>query len=251
MLRSWGIKTAIEVGAVKEFYCTDDASGMTQAISDTVNSIRAVEAAGGTVSYLAMDDPFASGQSKRCGGPLLEPTADRIATYFAGVHSAFPNVEIGWIEAYPLTSEPVLESILDLLHARGVVPAFIHADVDSRALRLVGADFTRDMRALREACAARRIAFGIIIWGYNGDSDVLYSLDADRMVSEITAAFTNWKDMPEHLIIQSWAQTQNGLWITPSNLPEDRPYTHTNLLTRVYRRLLGQTGPITGMAVQR
>ena len=46
-LQRWGKTTAIEVGAVKEFYCTPDASGMHAAIDDTLTSVRAVQAAGG------------------------------------------------------------------------------------------------------------------------------------------------------------------------------------------------------------
>jgi len=224
---------------------------MADAVRQSVASIRAVEAAGGTVSYLAMDEPFVSGRAAVCGGPALEPTADRIATYVSGVRAASPNVRIGWIEAYPFTDEASLEAALDLLRARSATPAFMHVDVDSRALARAGADFTRDMRALRAACAARQVPFGIIVWGYNGDADALYGLDAEGVINEISAAFSTWDDMPDHLVFQSWAQTPTGLWLTPSNLPESRPYTHTNLLAQTYRRLRGQTGPSTGISVPR
>src|SRR6476619_1106572 len=53
---AWGKKIALEVGAVKEFYCTPDASGMNSAIAQTLASIAAVKAAGGAVAYLAMDE---------------------------------------------------------------------------------------------------------------------------------------------------------------------------------------------------
>ena len=250
-LSTWNKKIAIEAGSVKEFYCTPDVSGMNQSITNTLNSIRAVQQAGGTVSYVAMDDPFASGRAAVCGGPALEPTANRIALYVHGVHAAFPAVGIGLIEAYPLSSEPTLETILGLLADRGVPPAFVHADVDSRGLRSGRDDFTRDMRALRAACQSRGIPFGIIIWGYNGDSDALYAVDADYVVEELTRAFSGWNDMPDQLIIQSWAVTSTGLSITPSNLPEDHLYTHTNLLWGVYRRVRGQDGPTSGTAVPR
>ena len=38
--------------------------------------------------------------------------------------------------------------------------------------------------------------------------------------------------------------TRPALLITPSNLPEDRLYTHTNLVWDAYRRLRGNAGPI-------
>src|SRR5207302_2880390 len=89
-LTNWNKKIAIEAGAVKEFYCTPDERGMNEAIGNTLDSIRAVQSAGGAVSYIAMDEPFVSGRAKVCGGPALEPTADRVVTYVRGVQGAFP-----------------------------------------------------------------------------------------------------------------------------------------------------------------
>ena len=77
----WRKKLSIGVGAVKEFYCTDDASGMNEAIGNTLSAIAAVTAARGRVDYLSMDEPWVSGRSRKCGGPALEPTADRVALY--------------------------------------------------------------------------------------------------------------------------------------------------------------------------
>ena len=48
------------------------------------------------------------------------------------------------------------------------------------------------------------------------------------------------------MIVQSWAASRDGLRITPTNLPEDAPYTHTNLLWSVFRRLHGQNRPDVG-----
>jgi hypothetical protein len=247
-LRQWRIQTAIEVAAVKEFFCTPDARGMNESIAATIASVRAIEAAGGAVSYLAMDEPFVSGRARACGGPALEPTADRVATYIKGVRSAFPNIQIGLIEAYPFSSGDALQTIVDVLAARGVPPAFLHIDVDLAAMRPTRNDFTRDMRGLRDVARARGILFGIIIWGNNGDADPLYALDASRLVESVTAAFPSWNDMPDHIIVQSWAESRTGLRITPTNLPDDRAFTHTNLLWNIFRRLRGQSGAASGTA---
>ncbi len=250
-LRDWHIETAIEVASVKEFFCTADGSGMNQSIAATLRSVRAVEAAGGAVSYLAMDEPFVSGRAPVCGGPALEPTADRIATYVSGVRSAFPAVKIGLIEAFPFSSADALVTVLDLLAARGVLPAFLHIDVDLAAIRPARDDFTRDMRRLRDTAHARGMQFGIIIWGNNGDANVLYALDAERLIESLTGAFTSWRDMPDDLIVQSWAESSTGLRITPTNLPEKDQYTHTNMLWNFYRRLRGQSAASTGTAIRR
>jgi hypothetical protein len=251
LLAQWKKKIAIEAGAVKEFYCTPDASGMNEAIAQTVASLRAVTAAGGAVSDVSMDEPFVSGRAAVCDGPALEPTADRVATYVRGVQAQFPGVAIGLIEAYPFTSEANLERVLDLLVARGTAPAFLHVDVDSRALVRAGGDFTRDMRALRDACVKRGIAFGVIVWGYNGDADALYMLDAAVVAREIGTAFPTWRDMPDHFIAQSWAASSTGLLITPSNLPETDPDTHTNLIRELWHQFRGQNGPPTGVAIKK
>src|SRR5258708_1161761 len=146
-LTRWGKKIAIEAGAVKEFYCTPDASGMNAAIGNTNDSIQRVEGAGATVSYIAMDEPFVSGRSRACGGPALEPTADRVATYVSGVTAARPKIRIGLIEAYPFSSASAIQTIIQLLKARNATPAFLHMDVD---WHLSGsAAFKRDMAVLQ------------------------------------------------------------------------------------------------------
>ena len=249
-LKEWGKKIAIEVGAVKEFYCTPDARGMNDAIANTVASVRAVEAAGGVVSYLAMDEPFLAGQAAVCGGPSLTPTADRLLVYQRAVAQAAPNVAIGLIEAYPSFAPDAFDTMLGLLAARGVKPAFLHVDVDIRALRAGRDDFARDMRRLQTICDGQDVPFGFIVWGYNGDADALYADDAGRLTRELANAF-RWEQMPAHLIFQSWAVSASGLLMTPNNLPEDRPSTHTQILWSEWRRLLGQTAPSSGAAVVR
>lgn len=249
-LTQWQIKIALEVGAVKEFYCTRDATGMNQAIAASIASVRAVAAAGGTVSYLALDEPFLSGQTTVCGGPALEPTADRLLTYGRALTQAFPAVRIGVIEAYPSFAPDAFDAMLRLLAARGVKPAFLHVDVDLHALRQGRDDFARDMRRLQAICHEHGVLFGFIVWGYNGDTDVLYARDTSRLTGELADTF-RWEQMPDHVIFQSWAVSSAGLLITPQNLPEDRPYTHTQILWSGWRRLVGQSGPSSGTAVGR
>jgi hypothetical protein len=121
--------------------------------------------------------------------------------------------------------------------------------VDLQAMRDPN-DFARDMTRLKASSAAIAMPFGIIVWGNNGDSDTLYAADAERLVQSISDAFANWPGMPEHIILQSWAVSSTGARITPVNLPEGRAYTHTNLLWSVFRRLRGQTGKGSDIAVR-
>src|SRR4051812_32434470 len=250
MVKSWGKKLALELGVVKDFVCADPL-GTQHVIENSIASVRAVEAAGGKVDFLSMDDPLGGGKPAVCGGPAIEPTVDRIAAWVHGVEGVVPRQGIGMIEAYPLTSADDIERALLLLRDRGALPGFLHMDVDINAVRPPASDFTRDIPRLRDFAHAQGMQFGVLIFGSNPDVDALYALDAERLVNAIGAAFTDWNDMPDHIIIQSFAQTRSGLWITPSNLPEDRPYTHTTMIRDIYRRLRGQTGAASGTAIRR
>lgn len=246
----WGKKLSIGVGAVKEFYCTDDDSGMNTAVQDTLAAIDAVRAAGGHADYLSMDEPWVSGRSKRCGGPALEPTADRVALYMTSVNRAYPATAIGLIEAYPFSSAAAIQSMISLLRARGVTPAFLHMDVDWHALK--PGDFARDMRQLQAFCRSEHIPFGIIVTGYNGDADALFAVDVLGLARQMAGAFVSWANMPDHIMLDSWVVSSTGLNITPSNLPEDRPNTQTSLLSDLYRYLRGVNGvPASQVAVPR
>ncbi|MGH9372855.1 MAG: hypothetical protein ACRD15_15125 [Vicinamibacterales bacterium] len=251
MLARWGIKIALGSWSVKEFYCTPDASGMARAVGDTLDAVAAVRAQGGIVHYLAMDEPFLSGQSATCGGPALEPTADRLATYFAGVKRMHPYVEIGLIEAYPSFGVGAFASMLQLMADRGISPAFLHLDVDLRAVPPGHHDLTADVKQLQALCRARRIPFGLILWGYNGDADALFADDAHRLAMALKQAYPEAGAMPDQLIVESWSPSSTGRLITPSNLPEDRRYSLTNLLTQLLRRFRAAASSTVGSAIPR
>lgn len=244
-----GMKTAMEIGSVKEFYCTPDSSGMNESIRSTIEAVNRIASAGGTLQYLSMDEPWVAGRSRVCGGPALEPTAGRVAVYMSAVQRAFPQLKIGLIEAYPYASADDIDTILQLMRARGVPPAFLHIDVDRRALR--PGDFQRDLPRLRDLAASQHIPFGVIIWGYNGDADPLFASDAAQLANLLAETFQAWDAMPDQIIFQSWAVSSTGLLITPSNLPEDRLYTHTNIVWQLFRRLRGATGGAIGTATAR
>lgn len=235
--RSWGKKIAIEVGAVKEFYCTPGPDGMRDAVAATVASMNAVQRAGGSVAYLAMDEPFLSGLSARCGGPSLDPTANRLAVYVRGVKATFPDVRIGLIEAYPTFDVDAFESMIRLMRERNIPPAFVHADVDLRAMKPARDDFARDMSRLAAICVEEEIPFGVIIWGENGNADALFAAEALQLAGAVETTFGRSTVMPSQVIFQSWAESASGLRITPTNLPETRADTLTELLLRVFRRL--------------
>jgi len=167
----------------------------------------------------------------------------------SAVARAHPALKIGLIEAYPFSSAEAIETMVQLMRARGVPPAFLHMDVDWH--RLPPNEFARDMRRLQAFAGALNIPFGIIIVGYNGEADPLYTFDVGGLTGLIAETFQTWEAMPQQIIFQSWVVTSTGQFITPSNLPEDRLYTHTNSVWELFRRLRGASGGNIGSAVPR
>jgi hypothetical protein len=248
-LRQWRIKTAVGVGPIKEFNCVGP-SALDAVVRDTLDSIQVVQAAGGFVHYLAMDEPFLSASRPRCYGPQLEPAADRLAAYVRSVRERFPLTRVGLIEAYPSFTPDHFDRMLQLMLERGIPPAFLHLDIDLRSVTPGRQDFAADLTSIQSSCAALDVPFGIIIWGYNGDADALFASDAAKLAGAVREVFKTWDQMPDQFVFESWSPSSTGLNITPSNLPESRPYTLTNLLVHMSRRFRG-AGPATGVAVPR
>jgi hypothetical protein len=242
-LLRWGIRIAIEAGAVKEQFCTDDESGMKASVDATLESIRNVHAGGGIVTYVAMDEPFTGGRARRCGGGAFPPTADRLAVYIPAVRRAIPGIRIGLIEPYPVFTPAQFAEMLRLLQDRGITVDFLHIDAWQSDASPAREAYGRDMIQLADLAAQYRIPFGVIIWGADGDADATYGTYALRNASALAHTFRSWDVMPDHLIIQSWALSSTGQYITPSNLPEATNYTHTWLVNQIYQMLRNARSP--------
>ncbi len=240
----WHRDIAIEVGSVKEGYCSPDGSAEPNALRDTIRSIWGVEAGGGRVRYLSMDEPFYAGATvPACGGGDVGATADRVVRYIQGIERADPGVRIGLIEPYGYFSAAQLVSFLELLRARGIVLPFFHLDTGVNNMTgAVLANVPNDFRYLEGYCAAIGTRFGLIFLGDNGDSPEQYAQGVILRLRLAREAFGSWADMPDDIVFQSWAmQTGTGLQFNPPNLPETTPNTHTNLIDRGVAFLQGGT----------
>src|SRR5436305_1263256 len=130
LLRQWGIRVAVEEGAVKEWDCT----GTKQAAPATIGHIANIAAAGAALQVVAMDEPLVSGR-----GPCalsIDEIAARTAAYVAAVSGSNEAqrfgrpIEIGDIEAYSSTDVVTLIAWLRALAAHGFKPAFLHLDIN-------------------------------------------------------------------------------------------------------------------------
>jgi len=196
LLRSWGLKVALGVPAVKEWDC----SGQLE-IKRTLQYVTVVRQSGGDVDLLDMDEPLVGGVL-HCHdevGKVVQETA----AYIAAIHSALPNIQIGYTEAYPIFSVAQIEAFVADLQRNGVKLAFFHLDVNIPVLPIrPQIHLEPDLRALQAFFRQQHVPFGIVIWsGYNPvHSDEAYYANAMAWVKRVHAAI----GAPDQVIFASW-----------------------------------------------
>ena len=228
-LSEWGIGTAIELGAVKEWDCTGN-----EEFHNADVAIRNVQDNSGSVQFLAMDEPFIGGQLTAGGltcGYTLEQSADATAHFMELVHTSYPDMVIGDIEPYPYFSTSQLEAWIAALEHRGATPAFFHLDVDLERVRVENQDVSAALQNLRDFCARQGIPFGVIFtsnWTAAG-SNRTYFDSTMEWIHTVAAAI----GPPQHMIFQSWqGPASSGAHEIPINLPQNDPdnYSHIRLI---------------------
>lgn len=227
-LHDWGIAVALELGVIKFFACEPES--WVEYADLTISNI---EANGGRVSFIAMDEPLLGGQLVENGqtcGYSIEESAQVVAEYVRMVKDAHPDVAIGTIETIPPQTADEVGQWIVALEAAGVVPAFLHLDVEI-SLGVNDPGFVAALGQLRDFSEERGIPFGLILtadW-QRADSDRGYYDSVMQWASSIAERLGR----PTHLVFQSWiGPAPSGLHEMPVNLPEDDPdvYSHTRLI---------------------
>lgn len=229
---------SMEAGSVKEHACTEERIRDIFRIDNIV--ISNIKAAGGRLDYIAQDEPFAAGlqpavfdqfygRQAGCGlTPAQVAALQRI--YNDGIHSKHPEVQIGFIEPYPMHSvEGMMSYILELEKA-GVPVPFYRVDYDQvRAVR-ENKDWKSDLRRLRDFCRAKHIPFSVILWASDGSSNEAYAAGHWATARSVLQAV----GVTEDTVFESWAEAlpnQGHLVKTkPDTVPESDPNTHTGLV---------------------
>jgi len=227
-LHEWDIPVAIEAGVIKFFAC-DHASWAEYAN----RAIDNVEANGGRVSYIAMDEPLLGGQLVEGGltcDYTMEEAAAEVAAFVAAVRAEHPDVRVGTIETSPPQTVHEIDAWMAALAAAGAAPAFLHLDVEV-ADGISNPAFLAEIAWLRDASESRGIPFGLILtadWQV-ATSDAAYV----QSVLEWAAAIRNGMGRPAHVVFQSWmGPAASGFHEMPINLPDDDPAvpSHTRLI---------------------
>ncbi|MDR3538212.1 MAG: hypothetical protein P4L71_17085 [Acetobacteraceae bacterium] len=252
-IKEWGKDTAIEVPALKEWDCS---ALRTPAV--TVGLMKAVYAAGGTVQFLAMDEPLISalGLNRPICKEGLDAAAAKVAAYAHAVMADPVVLSSGIVpqvidtEAYPTLTVQQIEAWIAALERHGFKPAGFHLDADVHAIdvtpngrkRVVG-----DLQDLQRFLQPEKISFGIMIWsGYDPvSSDEEYYHRTMTWVQTVHNAIGR----PDRVVFESWVKRCPnsdrggcGTIGVPMNLPEDGPvaFSHTKLINDAVAVLGGQ-----------
>jgi hypothetical protein len=232
-LAEWNVKLAFDASVIIPQWVT----GPDHALRDARAAISNITAAGGQVSYLAMDEPYYLG-SVNCAmatGMIF----DRVAAFMRNVAALDPSIRVGVDEPYPSLDVKTIESEVDGLIGRGTPPAFFHLDINfgylashlEAAVQLGG-----DLSALKEYFAAKNISFGVIFWsGGPAASNQQYAMRTLQNIGLINDTI----GVPDNVVFQSWT-TIGGQAKAFPNGPESQAFTHTWLVNQGLRKLFGQ-----------
>lgn len=214
-LQAWGIRTAIEMGAVKEWDCDAEKNVVNFDIAQ-----QWMDDAGGVIDCIAMDEPLVSG--RKCNQSVRE-TARHTAKFIKHCR-ARGIAKVGLIEAWRHTLLPALQGFLGELASADAKPDFLHLDVDWKAALAQGQPFdATQQRRARMVTNYFGMQLGVIYAGYDTAEPQEYVADVRRQAANIPPASF------DHAIVQSWAKNTNtGIQSIPDNIP-----THVGLISDI------------------
>jgi hypothetical protein len=267
-LGQWGINIAIEsffagpIMSVDPIECSTSEYIYSLTLDGSVNVIESVQSNGGTVRYLAMDEPIRqwypqyyyihTGQTdpRPCLVDSLGSLADHVAAYILQMQSWFPSISIGHIELYPEVGVDQFKEWIIALESRGVSLSFLHIDVhgprvDQYISLGINIDVAADLAELKSFLEEHDVAFGVIFFDTYWDKQYWEPGEyTDRTYYDGTMNWVNFVHdanlKPDHSIFQSWVfpvyTTGFGPNEIPVNLPEYDPsiYSHTRLINDGY-----------------
>lgn len=225
-LNGYGAEIAIEYEPLVARECGAGIEGFWDGAAGAVRAIERIEEAGGTVSYLSLDEPLAGAHLS--DGPTachwtVEQTASEVAAFVRAVQARYPTITIGDIEPLPAVEPELMLRWLDAYRAAAGSPfPFLVLDLDFSALQ---SGWPARVRSLAAAVRDRGTEFAII---YNAgsettDADWLAAAEAHLEAYELdggtvdVAIFASWNDKPDRL------------------LPETDPSTFTHLVANYFR----------------
>jgi hypothetical protein len=180
-----------------------------------------VKRAGGTVAYVAMDEPIWMGSHAIGQGfchDSVESVAEQLAPNVRALKSAFPSVKVGDIEPLALDANVLLRFASSFRSATGEPLSFIHADINWRS------PWQQTLAAWKGALHQAGIRLGVI---FNGDNDAASDQQwTDSAIERFRTVMADPTIAPDDAIFQSWALRPTKM------IPDTDPYSMTGMLRR-------------------
>ena len=231
-LRRWGIKLALEVGAIKPWGDTGDKTfRFERPMWDRVQHL------GGTIDAVAMDEPLCCARKEihKSDDYAVEQTANFIAL----VRRHYPHVLIGDIEPYPFIPLPDLIQWIEALEKRLAANRvkgldFFRLDVDWVCFTVHNQGSWRKVKKLEQCCRRRKLPFSLIYWAANYPAMQRRGL-ADNATWYVGTMQQGYDyaavdGAPDQYVIESWLDA-------PANcLPETGEFTFTRSVSDFSRR---------------
>jgi hypothetical protein len=228
-LRRRGIALAVEGGPLKASGCGTGIEGFAEPQWDRIAS--RIKAAGGTIDYIDMDEPyywahFYNGE-QACHWSTAAVVRE-IDAFRKESREQFPNVVIG--EAEPLFGQAdagAYQGWIDAFKAiNGSALPFLHIDVDWRRPA-----WPQEVKSIEEHGRSIGVAVGIIYNGNDVDAtDAIWLANAGERVKryELDA-----DSHPDHVLFQSWHDKPDHL------LPETAKFAFTHFVDRYFTEKAG------------
>lgn len=234
MLDKWGLQFALEVGAVKPWGITGEATFQVQrSMWDRFQSL------GARIYAIAMDEPLFCVRKdlKKADEYAVEQTAQFVAL----VRSKYPDIRIGDIEPYPFIPLAdliewidALETRLSELNVAGL--DFFRLDVDWVNFTIRNRGSWVEVKKLEKFCRDRELPFSLIYWAadyphlqrLNLADDAIWYISIMRQGNDYALV----GGAPDEYVIQSWVGAPLR------SVPETGRWTFTHSVRDFCRRFV-------------
>ena len=253
-IKQWGLSTAIAAPSIKEWDCTGYLAARV-----TIRFLKHVYQSGGSVQFVAMDEPLVSalGLNTKVCQLTIQQAAAATARYRLAVLQDHDIRKLGAqpafvdVEPYPTLSVATVKRWTTSLINQGFKPSALHLDVNVHAIDrsyALQAQLPEDLIDLQAFFKSLNIPFGILFWsGYDPEpTDKSYYGHAMSWVQRVKAIIGK----PDQVVLTSWVRrcsvrgpctrkdpgcnitdpTYCGSLSVPTNLSERKAYTSTRLL---------------------
>jgi hypothetical protein len=212
-LREWAIPLALDVTGATLVACGDRSSRLATELA-LVQRIRDL---GGQLVFLSLQSPLAKVGRQACDGYGREADfAARIADvvrYAGAMHTHFPDIAIGLIDAMPAKDwayEEVYRDLVDALRAAGVRLSFLHLDFP---LERAALDWSNVRRAEEFVRNELGLPCGLLLVSRTGGATSNVSFRDNVLAGYL--AYRAAGGRQDHLVLTSWYRYPNAM------LPED------------------------------